>query len=44
MGPYQFEEPFIVNSSKIAKKLGATATPFDKAISETLFTYSNTER
>jgi nucleoside-diphosphate-sugar epimerase len=38
---YQFEEPFIVDSSKITKRLGVTATPLDQAISETLLSYSN---
>jgi nucleoside-diphosphate-sugar epimerase len=40
---YQFEEPFIVDSTKITKKLGITATPLDQAISETLVSYGNTE-
>ncbi|KRE54839.1 hypothetical protein ASG92_24400 [Arthrobacter sp. Soil736] len=39
---YQFEEPFIVDSSKITKRLGVTATPLDQAISETLLSYINT--
>ena len=33
---YQFEEPFIVASSKITTRLGVTATPLDQAITETL--------
>jgi nucleoside-diphosphate-sugar epimerase len=33
---YQFEEPFIVDSSKIATKIGATATPVEQAIADTL--------
>ncbi|MDQ0121009.1 nucleoside-diphosphate-sugar epimerase [Pseudarthrobacter defluvii] len=33
---YQFEEPFIVDSSKITTRLGVTATPLDQAIAETL--------
>jgi nucleoside-diphosphate-sugar epimerase len=37
---YQFEEPFIVDSSKIAERLGVTATPLDQAIAETLLSYS----
>src|SRR6266545_224353 len=36
---YQFEEPFIVDSSKIASKLGVQATPIDKALDDTLSTY-----
>jgi nucleoside-diphosphate-sugar epimerase len=40
---YQFEEAFIVDSSKITKRLGVTATPLDQAISETLLGYSNIE-
>jgi nucleoside-diphosphate-sugar epimerase len=38
---YQFEEPFIVDGSKITKRLGVTATPLDQALSETLLSYSN---
>ena len=41
---YQFEEPFIVDSSKIATKLDATATPVDRAIADTLATYRSTQR
>jgi nucleoside-diphosphate-sugar epimerase len=36
---YQFEEPFIVDSTKIATKLGVHATPLDEALAETLTTY-----
>lgn len=36
---YQFEEPFIVDSSKIADKLGLKATPIDKALADTLLGY-----
>jgi len=36
---YQFEEPFIVVSSKIATKLGVHATPTDQALADTLDTY-----
>jgi nucleoside-diphosphate-sugar epimerase len=36
---YQFAEPFIVDSSKIATKLGAHATPIDQALADTLATY-----
>ena len=38
---YQFEEPFIVDSSKITTRLGVTATPLDQAIAETLNSYTN---
>jgi nucleoside-diphosphate-sugar epimerase len=38
---YQFEEPFIVDSSKIADKLGARATPIDQALGHTLTSYPN---
>jgi nucleoside-diphosphate-sugar epimerase len=36
---YQFEEPFIVDSSKIADKLGVGATPLDLALGHTLTSY-----
>jgi nucleoside-diphosphate-sugar epimerase len=36
---YQFAEPFIVDSSKIATKLGARATPTDHALADTLNGY-----
>jgi len=36
---YQFEEPFIVDSSKITTKLGVHATPIDQALNTTLATY-----
>ena len=36
---YQFEEPFIVDSSKIANKLDVHATPSDQALAATLATY-----
>ncbi len=36
---YQFEEPFIVDSSKITTKLGVHATPIDQALNNTLATY-----
>ena len=36
---YQFEEPFIVDSSKIADKLGARATPIGQALAHTLTSY-----
>ena len=37
---YQFEEPFVVDSSKIADRLGLTATPLDEAIAGTLQAYT----
>ena len=37
---YQFEEPFIVDSSKMAAKLGVQATPNDQALADTLATYA----
>jgi hypothetical protein len=36
---YQFEEPFIVDSSKITTRLGCHATPTDHAVADTLDTY-----
>ena len=36
---YQFEEPFIVDSSKIANALGAHATPIEQALADTLASY-----
>ena len=36
---YQFEEPFIVDSSKMTTKLGVQATPIDQALADTLATY-----
>jgi nucleoside-diphosphate-sugar epimerase len=36
---YQFEEPFVVESSKIATKLGVHATPLDQALADTLTSY-----
>lgn len=36
---YLFEEPFIVDSSKIANKLDVHATPLDQALANTLETY-----
>jgi nucleoside-diphosphate-sugar epimerase len=36
---YQFEEPFIVDSSKIATRLGVQATPIDRALADTLTSY-----
>jgi nucleoside-diphosphate-sugar epimerase len=36
---YLFEEPFIVDSSKITTKLGVMATPLPQALDQTLATY-----
>jgi nucleoside-diphosphate-sugar epimerase len=36
---YQFDEPFVVDSSKIANKLGAEATPLPQALADTLRDY-----
>ena len=36
---YQFEEPFVVDSSRMTTQLGAKATPAEQAINETLATY-----
>jgi nucleoside-diphosphate-sugar epimerase len=36
---YQFDEPFIVDSSKIATELGVHATPVEQALAETLAAY-----
>jgi len=36
---YQFEEPFVVDSSKISNKLGVEATPVDEALNATLREY-----
>jgi hypothetical protein len=36
---YEFQEPFIVDSSKIATKLGVHATPLDQALAGTLASY-----
>jgi nucleoside-diphosphate-sugar epimerase len=38
---YQFEEPFIVDSSKIATKLDVTATPVEQALANTLAAYEH---
>jgi nucleoside-diphosphate-sugar epimerase len=38
---YQFEEPFIVDSSKITNRLGLTATPLKQALAATLDAYSS---
>jgi len=36
---YEFQEPFIVDSTKIAAKLDVHATPLDQALAETLASY-----
>jgi nucleoside-diphosphate-sugar epimerase len=41
---YQFDEPFIVDSSKIATNLGVHATPIDQALADTLATYQTRDR
>ncbi len=41
---YLFEEPFVVDSSKIADKLGLRATPLDLALAETLAAYRGDPR
>jgi hypothetical protein len=36
---YQFQEPFIVDSTKIATKLEVYAPPLDQALADTVATY-----
>ena len=36
---YEFQEPFILDSTKIAAKLDVHATPLDHALADTLATY-----
>jgi nucleoside-diphosphate-sugar epimerase len=36
---YQFDEPFIVNSTRITSQLGVIPTPVDRAVEKTLRTY-----
>lgn len=36
---YEYEAPFVVDSSKIAQRLGVHATPLDSALADTLATY-----
>lgn len=36
---YQFAEPFVVDSTKIAAQLGVTATPVDQAVADTVEAY-----
>ena len=38
---YEFEEPFIVDSHKIATRLGLHATPVEQALDQTLASYRN---
>jgi nucleoside-diphosphate-sugar epimerase len=38
---YQFEEPFIVDSSKITNSLGVHATPVEQALADTFATYGS---
>jgi nucleoside-diphosphate-sugar epimerase len=37
---YQFDEPFVVDSTKIAKRLGVEATPVEVALERTAATYA----
>jgi hypothetical protein len=36
---YEFQEPFVVDSTKIATKLDVHATPLDQALADTLASY-----
>jgi hypothetical protein len=36
---YEFQEPFVVDSTKIATKLEVHATPLDQALADTLASY-----
>jgi hypothetical protein len=36
---YEFQEPFVVDSTKIATKLEVQATPLDQALADTLASY-----
>jgi nucleoside-diphosphate-sugar epimerase len=38
---YQFDEPFVVDSSKITHRLGLSATPLEQALAQTLLSYSH---
>jgi nucleoside-diphosphate-sugar epimerase len=40
---YQFDEPFIVDSTKIKNLLGVSATPVDEALAATLAGYRNAD-
>jgi nucleoside-diphosphate-sugar epimerase len=39
---YEFQEPFIVDSTKIATKLGLHATPIEQALADTVASYQAT--
>jgi hypothetical protein len=39
---YEFQEPFVVDSTKIAAKLDVHATPLDQALADTLAGYQAT--
>ncbi|MGC5225404.1 hypothetical protein ACPW96_22805 [Micromonospora sp. DT81.3] len=41
---YQFEEPFIVESSPITQLLGLTATPLSRALAITRAAYEHTDQ
>jgi hypothetical protein len=41
---YEFQEPFIVDSTKIATELEVHATPLDQALVDTLSSYRTTTR
>jgi len=36
---YEFQEPFVVDSTKIATKLNVHATPLDQALADTVASY-----
>ena len=38
---YQFEEPFVVDSTRIASRLGVVATPLEQALASTLRGYAH---
>jgi hypothetical protein len=38
---YQFDEPFVVDSARITTRLGVSATPLQRALEQTLSTYSH---
>ena len=41
---YQFEEPFIVDSTTFTTRLGMSATPLSDAVERTLATYRDAAR
>ncbi len=41
---YEFDEPFLVDSSRIARELGVTATPHAEAIAATLAAHRAADR